>query len=256
MLLHIPEILTISSPMAKQPSSVEKEIDIPEESLEYMYEDMDLTDEENGLSLLDDGNTIDDDIITWKELEIEEEEIVLPQDELRYLLPIPEPSKEVKQRFQTYFCINDLFIVDDSDYMFDFFDSATKGKFSKKMMEEGLVELISGLFTEYFRRDTNLVMNSFFYLLCSNGERWTYARSFLITLHKWLGDRLVFEFDFEDLDTVESFSRFIEGKLRRYAICEVKQLPDFDERRSGKFYIRSTPFLRRFLKISSQNPLH
>jgi hypothetical protein len=62
--------------------------------------------------------------------------------------------------------------------------------------------------------------------------------------------------DLEDPEEMEDFSRLIDSKLRRLAVCQIERSPDFDQRSSGKFNIRATPFFQRFITLSSRKSLH
>ena len=193
------------------------------------------------------------DLITQQN-DLKNQEVVLPPGEERYLLSVPEPSKENKERFLKDIESNGLFSIDTSDRIRDFYAVSTKNKFAKKLAQFGLVDLIVEPFRDYCRDHTNLLVNGFFYLLCLYGDRWISVRSYYVTLYKWFSH--YFYMDLEDPEEMEDFSRLIDSKLRRLAVCQIERSPDFDQRSSGKFTIRATPFFQRFITLSSRKSLH
>ena len=213
--------------------------------------DIDSASERTGLDRQEVAELFD---IVTRQMDVWNQEVVLPPDEERHLLAVPEPSKENKERFWRDIESNELFSIDTSDAIWDFFGVSTKDKFAKKLSACGLVELIVDPFRDHCPRETNLLINSFFYLLCVYGDRWVPARSYYVTIYKWFGNHL--DVDLDDPEYMESFSLFIIKKLRTRAVCQIQHTPDFDQRLSGKFNIRATPFFQRFITLSSKKSLN
>ncbi len=173
--------------------------------------------------------------------------VEIPEKDKPYLLAVEEPSPQSKGLFKTSLFESDLFEVHDDPPLRDTFGVLTAEKYSKAVETEGLLGVVSDLFTDAFDDFDTTVMNSLFSLLLLYGESWTPVRSYAVTIIKWFGQVLLPSADADYETFIAFFSNFVLRSLCTHALCEPQSRPTKEQRATGDYAIRATIFFEDFI---------
>ena len=175
--------------------------------------------------------------------------IEIPEKDSPFLLAVEEPSPHKKRLFKTSLFESDLFEVHDDQSLRDTFGVLTAEKYAKLVETEGLLGVVSDLFTDAFEDFDTTVMNSLFFLFSLYGETWTPVRSYAVTIIKWFGQVLLSPSNDDYEAFIAFFSNFVLRSLCTHALCEPQDRPTKEQRATGDYTIRATIFFEDFIDM-------
>lgn len=180
--------------------------------------------------------------LTWQSFEVP------PEDKDLEMPGYPLPSEEAKLDFDSYLEDSPLFEIFDSATTVEQFSTITGGSFDDQIKEDGLLSFIEELFDETFDEDISFtLMNSFFWILFYNGDRWLSVRSYAIEMLKLFPYPIQSHF-VQTHTFIEKFSRFTRRRLATRGICSLQRRPTPWEMKNGLYTIKATDAFYSFLK--------
>jgi hypothetical protein len=163
-------------------------------------------------------------------------------------LTVPPPS--IRREFSKPLYDSTLFRTTETPHCYELFASLAGEKNAAKTEPGDMEEYITSLFEDAFDRMGLTIMNSLFYMLVEQGDRWTSVRSFGIEILKLFYQVLLPALKVDRETFLSQFSRFVLMSLCSNGLLELSERPKGEARTRGTYRIRPSVFFRCFIAFN------
>ncbi|MDY0290242.1 MAG: hypothetical protein RBR15_15555 [Sphaerochaeta sp.] len=178
--------------------------------------------------------------------------VVSPKDLAFELTGFPIPPDALKPYFDSNLVDSNLFSVAQDPNVMKAFSILTDKAFDREIEAYGLVGFVEAMFMRHFDKAIAcILMNSFFWILSYNGDRWLPVRSYALEMLKLFGE-LIIEYYTHPKKFIEAFSLFTLEVLVPKGICTSKATPLAEDIEEGRFPIRATVAFKTLVRLSDE----
>lgn len=176
----------------------------------------------------------------------------LREEDQSYSLDLLVPPPKVLEAYSADLDSSRCFTVLDDVYTYDLFTHLTGGSYYDTVRIGGLGSHFSNLFSEEFGWENGMhIMNSFFFMLLTFGDRPIVVRSYAIEILRIFHHTLLPSLNTNVDGFVKRFGTFVFRKLCTNGLCEITARPTKAELDKGTYAIRSTLLFDNFIYLAA-----